>query len=95
MENIAAEPQACFEGIAFTLPQGLHQRKCVVLPEALRKLASDENMESQNDLQAIYRRNEPLLHQVAWCLINSGFTEVPLVIGPWSIGRHVAALPWH
>ena len=77
-----------FDGVTFTLAEGFSRRKCVVTRQALYMLSEDAEPE---DLGHIYRRNEHKIHQVARRLISHGFTEVPLVIGPWSFRQAAVA----
>lgn len=69
------------DGVEFTLAEGFSRRKCIVLRQALYMLSEDAEPQ---DLHAIYRRNEHRIHQVARRLISSGFSDAPLIIGPWS-----------
>ncbi len=69
------------DGVAFTIVEGFSRRHCLVLRQALYLLSEDADPQ---DLHAIYRRNEHRIQQVARRLINSGFTDTPIIIGPWS-----------
>jgi hypothetical protein len=73
--------ETTFDGVEFTLVEGFSRRKCIVLRQALYMLSEDADPQ---DLTAIYRRNEHRIHQVARRLISSGFSDTPVIIGPWS-----------
>ena len=73
------------DGVAFTLAEGFSRRKCIVLRQALYLLSDDADPQ---DLDAIYRRNEYRIQQVARRMLNSALGDKPLIIGPWAFRPH-------
>jgi hypothetical protein len=76
-----------FDGVAFTLAEGFSRRKCIVLRQALYLLSDDADPQ---DLDAIYRRHEGRIQQVARRMLNSTLADKPLVIGPWAFRAQAA-----
>lgn len=85
MLNEQVSNELGLEGVAFTVAEGFSRRKCIVLRQALYLLSEDADPQ---DLAAIYRRHEYRIQQVARRLLNTGQTDKPLVIGPWSFRPH-------
>lgn len=75
------------DGVAFTLAEGFSRRKCIVLRQALYLLSEDADPQ---DLDAIYRRHEYRIQQVARRMLHSSLADKPLIIGPWAFRAQAA-----
>ncbi len=81
MLDALMDNETMLDGVVFTIAEGFSKRQCLVLRQALYMLSDDTDPQ---DLNAIYRRNEHRIQQAARRMINSGFSESPLIVGPWS-----------
>lgn len=87
MLNELPSNETDLEGVAFTLAEGFSRRKCIVLRQALYLLSEDADPQ---DLDAIYRRHEYRIQQVARRMLHTSMAGKPLVIGPWAFRAHAA-----
>lgn len=87
MLNDLPSNENAVDGVAFTLAEGFSRRKCIVLKQALYLLSEDADPQ---DLDAIYRRHEYRIQQVARRMLHSSMADKPLVIGPWAFRAQAA-----
>lgn len=87
MLNDLPTNEIAHDGVTFTLAEGFSRRKCIVLRQALYLLSEDADPQ---DLDAIYRRHEYRIQQVARRMLNTSLPDKPLVIGPWAFRAQAA-----
>jgi hypothetical protein len=87
MLNDLTSNEIDLDGVVFTLAEGFSRRKCIVLRQALYLLSDDTDPQ---DLNAIYRRHEYRIQQVARRMLNSALGDKPLIIGPWAFRAQAA-----